>query len=226
MFYWPNLELTAYEKQFVSEYKSRRPVKDPKTGKQKIDPQTGEPVWLEKPGVLRRLYKVLLNSVPAPLVPGLETQHLEGVVQISRRARVFALTFAGDVNYWQLQISTASGEQFTPRLAGGQFPIVTAMTSGVLWNIFATDMVEPPIITLPGDISADQLAWGLHPLVIDPNWELSPNEQLIFSGAVPDPDILSVLEIGVHVWEFPGMVQGAQAPVEPVRFSGGIARGC
>jgi hypothetical protein len=56
------------------------------------------------------------------------------------------------------------------------------------------------------------------PLLIDPNWELSPNETLIFTGTPIDVQVTSealfeagdlpaqkLLSIAVHVWEFPGM---------------------
>jgi hypothetical protein len=39
------------------------------------------------------------------------------------------------------------------------------------------------------------------PLIIEPNWELVPNEVLIFTG-IPIVDGQIILEIGVHVWEF------------------------
>jgi hypothetical protein len=40
------------------------------------------------------------------------------------------------------------------------------------------------------------------PLIIEPNWQLDENEILIFQG-YPIVDDPIVLEISVHVWEFP-----------------------
>jgi hypothetical protein len=58
-------------------------------------------------------------------------------------------------------------------------------------------------------------------LIIDPNWILTPNETLIFNGNWDDlsaidplPDI--VLNIAVHVWEFPGMGNADKAVREVV----------
>jgi hypothetical protein len=213
MFFWPNLELTEYEKRFVSPYKTA-----------------------DKPGVLRRTYKVLLNSYPISDVPGLENPHLEGSVQIARRSRIFGLTFGGDVQHWRLGISTASGETFTPRFAGGLDPMVSAMTPGSMWHINATDMNGPIPIPIPtgggseGERKAYLYSQYILPLIIEPNWELSPNEQLIFRGSVPplpyipiEGEIVptAILEIGVHVWEFPGMVMGAEGAGCPPRMGGG-----
>lgn len=195
MFFWPNLELTEYEKRFVSPYKTA-----------------------DKPGVLRRSYKIVLNSVNFSTVPGLENPKLEAGIQIARRSRIFALTFSGDVHAWRLSISTASGETYTPRFAGGVDPMVSSISPGVMWNVAATDFKEPKPLLVPnplaaGNVLAPQLSALTLPLIVDPNWELSPNEQLIFRGT---PQIeTTVLEVGIHAWEFPGMVMGAESGCPP-----------
>jgi hypothetical protein len=183
MFYWPTIELTDYEKRFVSLYKTK-----------------------DRPGVMRRTYKVLLNNTINSTVPGLEVVHNEGAIQIARRSRVFGLTFGGDTNIWRLNISTASGEVFTPKFAGGADPVVNSLTAGSMWNIYATDLNSPSDVP-GGEGSSKQMAFSIMPMLIEPNWELSPNEQLIFRG-ISETDN-SILEIGVHAWEFPGMVMGA-----------------
>jgi hypothetical protein len=198
MFFWPNLELTEYEKRFVGMYKTD-----------------------EKPGVLRRSYKVLLNSQPFPTVPGLETVHLEGAIQIARRSRVFALTFAGDVHAWHLSIATASGETLTPQFAGGPVPMVSSLAPGQMWNVLATDFNAPSNNLALNDTVSGQIAQNMLPMLVEPNWELSPNEQLIFRGT--NETLGLVLEIGVHAWEFPGMVIGAAGDrcAPPARMGGG-----
>jgi hypothetical protein len=170
MFFWPHLELTEYEKNFVGIYKTD-PSADGKTP--------------GKPGVLRRTYKVLLNNVANPAISGQESVHNSGVVQIARRARIFGLTFATDVTQWRLNIMTASGESFTPTLPGQARPLVSTLAPG----------------------------FGTLPLIIEPNWELLPNQQLIFEG-VCIVETAKILDIAVHVWEFPKMVAGAP-PTSP-----------
>lgn len=121
MFFWPHLELTDYEKQFVAAYK--------------IPPTPENPNG--KPGVMRRTYKCLLNSQVNVNVPGFERVHLSGSIQIARRSRVFGLTFSGDVHAWRLNIQNASGEQFTPKapgIDGVLDPRVSAMVPGTSWN--------------------------------------------------------------------------------------------
>lgn len=226
MFYWPHLELTDYEKRFVSEYKEIVPVLDA-AGKPVIDPTTGKPKTWAKPGVLGRRYKTQLNNVANPNVPSLTQVKLDGSIQIARRSRVFGLTFAGDVHAWRLNIYTASGEQFTPRLAGGTFPMVSAMVPGTSWNATATDMSGPSVLTFPAvpdNIEAGQIANISLPMLIEPNWELVPNETLFFQG-VPMVETAIILEIVAHVWEFPGMIVGAAGPdkSQAPRMGGGIS---
>lgn len=205
MFYWPHLELTDYEKQFVAAYKVL-PHKDAE----------GNSVP-GKPGVLRRTYKCLLNNVINTNVPGFEQIHLTDGVQISRRSRVFGLTFSGDVSLWRLNIQNASGEQFTPKapgVSGASDPRVSSMVPGTSWNSGAGAMILPlysDTFTVPDDPDTRLMvqANGISlPLIIEPNWQFVPNEQLLFTGT-PLTESAIILEIGVHVWEFPGMVEGA-----------------
>lgn len=169
MFPWPHLELTEYEKNFVGAYKTDK-----------------------KPGVLRRAYSVLLNNVANATLPGQESIHLSAAVQIARRARVFGLTFATDLTRWRLNISTQSGETFTPTLIGQSLPLVSTLAPG----------------------------FGTLPMIIEPNWDLLPNQQLIFTGTPLDVTAI-VLNVTIHVWEFPNMVPGAPIPGAPGAQSGG-----
>lgn len=231
MFFWPNLELTDYEKRFCGIYESKVQQIGP-DGKPLFEKDGKTPKMWVRPGVKRRTYKVLLNNQANAAVPGLEAVHLTGSVKISRRARVYGLTFAGDTNYWQLQIQTATGEQMTPLLPGGVYPVVSSMVPGTSWDQQASaDMAGPSVVTFDVGVLASQLAMNTLPLIIEPNWELLPNETLMFTG-VPIPAALAsaiILEVAVHIWEFPGMVTGAAGPgSDPARSGAGpsIGRGC
>lgn len=197
MFTWPSLELTPYELKFVRAYKDGN-----------------------YPGVLRRTYEVFLNSVADPLTPGLETIKLKGQVQIARRARVFGLSFAGALGSWRLQIELASGEQMTPKAnqADG-YPIVSSLIAGGSWNALSALGDQPTVTFISnGDGIEGRAMFGNEtqgPMIIDPSWELTPNETLIFNGTPIDnqqtdestftPPAQKLLSIAVHVWEFEGM---------------------
>jgi len=197
MFTWPTVELTDYEKKFVRVYKDEK-----------------------FPGVLRRTYEVFFNTVADPLTPGLEAVKLRGQVQIARRSRVFALSFAGQLGAWRLKIETASGEQMTPKPAQADgYPVVSSMLAGSSWNALAA-LGAQPMVGGVNTVGANPVSMFFGsategPMLIDPNWELSPNETLIFEGtAIPNqasdefPQVdppQQLLAIAVHVWEFPGM---------------------
>ena len=173
---WPELELTNYERHFVRYYKTW----DAKAN-------------CYRPGVLKRVYEVVLNSVAIPSA-GFTVVNLAQSLQISRRSRVFGLTFVGDPASWLLTIRTATGEQFT----NGQC-LVSAMCACSPYNVRAN------IGEHPASNFHHQAQSGL--LGLDPSWELMPNETLIFEGALAPPLVTEsrVLMIGIHVWEFPGM---------------------
>lgn len=197
MFTWPSVELTNYERQFVGVYKDGK-----------------------KPGVLRRTYEVFMNSKADALTPGLEKIKLKGNIQIARRSRVFGLGFAGNLGSWRLQIETASGEQMTPKPAGADgYPIVSSMIAGASWNALAALGDQTTVNGYGNPLWSSFFGnKSQGPLLIDPNWELSPNEVLIFNGTPIDVQVTDeadftaldlpaqkLLSIAVHVWEFPGM---------------------
>lgn len=198
---WPALELSDYERKFVRPYKTK-----------------------DKPGVLNRVYKVVLND-PAQPSKNLPVQKLSGQIQISRRSRVYGLTFSGNIDRWRLQITNASGTLFTlPTPRTQRPPLVTTIISSSSYNADSLGGLTSPItgsVKTPG-IGPNIAQTGFtnqqpFPLLIDPNWLLAPNETLIFNGIpVPvnvitsdDPPVILVppliLTIAVHVWEFPGM---------------------
>lgn len=219
MFYWPHLELTDYEKRFVAAYSTPA-----------VPATKSSPAIPGKPGVLRRLYKVILNNTAHAGVPGYEDIHLTGGVQISRASRVFGLTFSGDVHAWRLKMFLASGTEFTPKLSGGVYPMVSTLSPGASWNLAATTMDQPDNLTINA-VATRQIAMQQAPMIIEPNWELDQNETLMFDGEAQSVSAL-ILEIGVHVWEFPGMTRGLEGPEkeEPPRMGAGPSnsggRGC
>lgn len=192
MFYWPRCELTEYELQFVRYYKTDN-----------------------FPGVLRRSYGVILNSLANPNVPGLEQAKTSGQVQISRRSRVFGLSFAGDTSCWRLGIGKANGEDFTgvnpgapqnpsafPLASTSPYPIVASMCPGTVYSPLS-NLGRPPLgAVIASNRYQSWNEWRL-PMLVEPNWEFDPNELLVFTG-VPIITTQAILEIMVHVWEFPG----------------------
>jgi len=199
MFVWPNLELTEYERKFVRIYKTK-----------------------DRPGVLRRTYKVVLND-PAQVNSNLPIVQTTGQIQIARRSRVFGMSFSGNTDSWRLNISNASGTLYTvktPRT--GLDPIVSSMTPGTLNNAAALGGLAPPLTAAPSDgigpnLENSQVLTNNKqpcPFIIEPNWLLLPNETLIFNGTplhvnyrpvstTFTPNL--VLNIVIHVWEFPVM---------------------
>jgi hypothetical protein len=178
MFPWPNLDLTDYERLYVRPYKTNK-----------------------YPGVLKRVYRVRLNNLAIEGTPFTAPQLIDNI-QISRRSRIFGLMFWGDMASWRLLIRNASGETYTSFEPNtGLPPLVSAMVPGSLYNAQAR-IGEPPV----GTNTQNQMQFG--PLVIEPNWDLLPNQTLSFEGQLAaglDPATdQRFLSIGVHVWEFPG----------------------
>lgn len=196
MFVWPHCELTEYERQYVRLYKDGK-----------------------YPGVLRRTYEIFMNTVADPLTPGLETVKLKGVLQLSRRSRIFALGFAGRLGSWRLQIETASGEQMFPKSNQSDgYPIVSSLISGSAWNALSALGDQPMVSDFNPAGNLPSYFYGNHangPMLIEPNWELAPNESLLFWGTAIDNEASTdfpmagtaqkLLAISVHTWEFPGM---------------------
>jgi len=182
MFEWPELDLTDEEREFVRYYGTR-----------------------EKPGALRRTYKVLLSNT-AIAAADIQVALIRNF-QTARRVRVFGLTFAGDISRWFLDVKTASGESLTPPnpLAAdtGNPPgcMVSTLAIGTPWNALSVNG------GYPGAAVIGHEQWQTAPHIVEPNIVMTPNETLIFSGTpiiVVDGDAV-VLEIGIHVWEFPDM---------------------
>ena len=185
---WPKLELTDYERKFVRPYKTK-----------------------DYPGVLRRTYnRIIGNDNNLAARPGIKPSEQ---VQISRRARVFGLTFAGGLSSTRLQITNASGTLYNvPDARTGKYPYVSSIIPGTPYmDNSSVGMLQPPTTQgmNEGTLTQDNIVMSGESgiLILDPNWVLVPNETLIFKGNWDDlSDSVDVfLDITLHVWEFPGM---------------------
>jgi hypothetical protein len=180
MFTWPEVDLTDYERNFVRTYKTDK-----------------------YPGVLKRIYQAqvytAVNQEPLFTVARFSDQ-----VQISRRSRIFGLTFVGDIDSWELEITNASGTLYTLHdNINNAPPVVSSMVPGTFYNRRANIGQVPAV-------NNTQIQMTSFPLLIEPNWVLLPNETLIFNAALTgaaagEEDEAYFLGIGIHVWEFPKM---------------------
>lgn len=201
---WPQCELTDWERKFVRLYKTSK-----------------------MPGVLRRTYeRTISNNTQVPMREGLQPSEQ---VQISRRSRVFALTFSGGLSTTRLQITNASGTLYNVKDARtGKFGYVSSMigSSPYMFGSTLGRKLAPTSQGTNDGVVLSQanvfLSGESGVLMLDPNWVLMPNETLIFNGdwsdveAAVDPDPTIVLNITVHVWEFPGMGNADKAVREVV----------
>lgn len=194
MFTWPKLEMTDYERLWCRPYKTKG--KDAK----------GNPTMFS--GVLRRVYPLLITNNTDLGDPGAQ-------IQIARRSRVFGLTFSGDISYTRLQITNASGTTYTvgdPRTAKQAY--ISTLISGSAYMLGGAIGPKPKFDPIDTSDAATSMWIGVAeqaaPMLIEPNWVLTPNETLIFNGDWTDAledqeDDTWLVNIAVHVWEFPNM---------------------
>lgn len=135
--FWPRLQLTAEEKQYVSKY---------------FDPES-------KYTVKRRMYSGFLT------LTNVQRQPTFGF-QIARRVRVFGMTASGDLTQFRIQLQSSSGEQYlpdaiaAPNLFGGYnllqpsafYPPVPFTKSVGFPITFAPYIFEPNIVLDPNQI--------------------------------------------------------------------------
>lgn len=210
---WSELELTEYERRFVRHY------------------QHTDEKGKTYPGVLRRTYPLFLTNQAIPEINILQARFSERL-QISRRARVFGLTFSGNLDQWSINLKKTTGETFNPGI-NGLPDIAIPNTLQMSTNYFKFSLIGEAPIGSNAEVYESRL-----PFIMEPNIELWPNTTLIFEGQPYDLEQQPprrVLAIGVHVWEFPGMdnvnrEQGREAIGAPkpgnVRLSrGGDKRG-
>lgn len=171
MSYWPRLVLTDYEKRFMQKY---------------ADPDDN------RRGPLRRMYPGVLRLDADTRLP---VQNFN----IARRSRVFGISFAGDIEHFRIQITDATGEQYTavpvyvPHLAPGYAQSLPGVVNG---------------------IGPQPLVGGFNDIyIINPNILLQPNQTLTVSGFETEPrgfipsegEFDFQIDFTLHVWEFPGM---------------------
>lgn len=181
---WPRLQLTDYEKQYVGIYAEP-------------DARAGG----GKPGVLRRCYPLQLANKDQRTknIPGVKTINQ---IQISRRARVFAITFSGNTDAWRLSVRNTNGTMYTnPTPRGQKFPVVSSLIVGSYYNALALGGRTPPLrlnnaysVTEAigpnvGMEAKDNVLQGMQsmPWIIEPNWICQPNETIIFEGTDVSP---------------------------------------
>ena len=189
--FWPRLQLTRNEAERWSVY--------------------NEPGKVQK-GVLYSAYAGELNI-------NSQTPEDAETIQISRRARILALTASGDVHNVEVQISDSSGEQYTM----GYTPMTNLLT-GMNMDPRGYDVFNAAAGT--GTVKRLSLgmvfggAFCLAPHVFEPNIVLLPNQSLSFKGRALNPttplpkynpgnvnevvrDGRAFLSFVLHVWEFP-----------------------
>lgn len=177
---WPPLLLTEDELDFVRQYADE-----------------------DHPGVLRRVYPGTLLR-PRNLVG--EQDVLSFSFKPSGRfTRVFAVTFSGDTLFWEIKLRTDPGEVLITDYAA-----IPALLNQGSWGRAA--FVTPPATQYEGSYATSAPPPG--PLLFEPNVALEGTSNLTFEGrVVPEWDALTtpqavtraVLNIAVHVWEFPQM---------------------
>lgn len=168
---WPTLELTEWEKQYVSYYREGN----------------------EKAGVLRRCYPLQMRATNLPDDHEVLDQRF---VPSGRRTRLFALTFSGDIDNWEITIATAAGELLTQDWAS----VSALLNAPFLTPTLPTRVTNLPTQTFPGG----------GPLIFDPNVVLERTMTLLLQGRLivpidPQTPTRYVLNIACHCWEMPNV---------------------
>jgi len=193
---WPEVDLTEYERLFVRTYKTLAKI-------------NGKDVVL--PGVLKRTYTRSLINIPDGTF--YVAPKFEDSVKISRRARIFAIVFGGDVSAWSIRLQNSAGTLYTVNTNpnSDNRMLVSSMLAGSNYNIFSQVGVPPINQVLPG-LNFQEGSQSF-PMYIEPNWDLQQNDTFIINGLCHYPAdgegaIRSILTMTLHVWEFPGMEAG------------------
>lgn len=170
---WPRFQLTPEEGVYSEKYP------DPNTNKHHV---------------LRRMYYNELN-----LGPGLRQDSVQ--FQISRRARVFGITAAGDTWQFLVELIDSSGEQYT----AGRVHLTTLLKG---WAADPADNGGLNVIAPPAVYNLYPTVRDDGPFIQEPNIVLAPNQSLNLNVYPADEiDQENSFRIGVtfHVYEFPGM---------------------
>jgi hypothetical protein len=190
-FVWPALELTEEERAYWSVYRTST-----------------------KPGALRRCYA--LRLVQSAVVG--EQSVLSGSVAGSgRKSLVHALTFSGDLQFWNLAISLSTGEKITNNSTGGGGYVPV----GSLLNM-------NPVVGMGAPLPSHAVVGlgAIQALLNPPGMVFGMDPPIILEGAMPlqfdgqcnlpqDPGDRSVLNITLHVWELPESPTGSTIGTPP-----------
>lgn len=167
---WPRMQLTKQEAAFSTKYE------DPRSAKQRV---------------LRRIYTNQLD-----ISASLRSDSV--LFQISRRCRVFAITAAGDIPNFLIELVDSTGEQYT----AGPIPLSGLLTG---WHSNPLDYGGVAWPSVNGFAIAP-VTNGL--FVQEPNIVLAPNQALNINATPANPGDLVTgfrIELSLHVYEFPGM---------------------
>lgn len=168
---YARFQLTNHELQYSSKYEDPRHKQVP---------------------VLRRFYYNELSITP--------TRNTDtSTMQISRRARTVELTFSGDIDKFNLEISDVTGEQYT--VGPTHIPL---LVSGY-GNDPKSDVAPPVNLT---NLKAFLPDSDMGPYTFEPNIVTRPNQTLQFtvtSALAAPTSFVFLLGIVAHVVEFPGM---------------------
>jgi hypothetical protein len=162
--YWKRFKLTPEESKYNHKY---------------LDPR--------KPGqgVLSRMY-------PGHLELTINNRTPIFTFQVTRRAKVHALTASGDVERFQVEIITSTGEQHTagpvylPQLIGGYIQSPQ--------GLIGTGLASPP-----------NAGFTTVPYTFEPALELMSNQTLTIRGFETEDFTFDYrVDLCLHVWEYPG----------------------
>ena len=154
-------------------------------------------------GVLRRFMPGRLNLTQFLPNPAFQ-------FQVARRTKIFGVTFAGDIEQFAIKFQTAVGEQlFT------DFMEVSLLTGGSNTGLpgLIEGIVSQP--ATPQTPNTGVMIPSVNPFILNPAFELSPNEVLtVYGKAVVQrgwpfgedyPLRDYSLSMTIHYWEYPGM---------------------
>jgi hypothetical protein len=170
MSYWPRCVLTPWERKFMPKY---------------AEPNDN------RRGPLRRMYPGVLRLDAEERLP-------VDNLNIARRTRVFALSFAGDIEHFRVRVFDSTGEQYTAD------------------TVYVPHLIPGYANSQPGVINGlgpQPVSPGFNDVwVINPNIVLAPNQTLTIAGFETEPRGFAQeeqndyqIDFTWHVWEFPGM---------------------
>lgn len=188
--FWPPLELDEATRKWVDFYSTD------------ADPAKG----IEgKPGVLRRTYGMQLVETS---FPGEQSKLTDNFAPSGRYVRLFAMTFSGFLQNFQVKLASQSGELYIQ-----DFTDVPSLLN--MQQVRSAAMGGSFTLFTPESLLMGQNAG--RPLVWDPAIQLEGTQELIVTAQTIAPvkgnDQRFVLNIAFHVWEFPDVPRMLSSPV-------------